>query len=299
MSRPAGEGGTASFDYGWGNRWDFGVMSDDSGWLASVSRIDGPNNYDRVFQNRLNLFNEDDDGDPLDPTFPAGFRNDQQTGERSYYLKDSINVAKFSNVEVNKTWRMSPYRYGGILEPMIGLRFADFTDYAQNDDYFVTNTDLDGNPGAFFETLTVDQATTYNRMLLGQIGFRYMQYTKRWTLSSEFRAFGGQNFQNQVVEITDYRTEYTAIGIGNDPSRFQTQRFNQTKDNTEAVVGLDLRAEAAYKLFKSVQVRGGFNLHYFGTGVWRGASLSSGNDPNDSRQAVVMPGFTLGFEVNR
>jgi hypothetical protein len=299
FSRPRNEGGTSSIDSAWGNRWDVGIATDKGGWLASVTRVNGPSNYDRQLQSRINLFNEDDEGDPINPLFPAGFRNDPQTGERSYFLQDSVNAGTYSNFEFSKTWRMTPYRYGGVLEPLVGLRFSDFKDIARDDNYTTTNTDLDGLPGAVFETLTIDTATSYNKMFLGQIGFRYVQFAERWTLSGQFRAFAGQNYQTQIVDISTFNTEYTAIGIGTDPTRFRNTNFNFSKNNSETTIGLDTRAEAAYKIAKNFQVRGGVNLVYFGTGIWRGATVASNNNPNLTNQALVMPGFTLGFEVNR
>jgi hypothetical protein len=299
FSRPRNEGGTSSIDMAWGNRWDVGIATDSGGWLASVTRINGPSNYDRLFQSRINVFNEDDDNDPTNPLFPAGFRNDPQSGERSYLLQNSVNAGTYSNFEVSKTWRMTPYRYGGILEPLVGLRFSDFKDLARDDGYTTTNTDLDGLPGAVFETLTVDTATSYNKMFLGQIGFRYVQFADRWTLSSQFRAFAGQNYQTQIVDISTFSTEYPDFGVGNDPTRFRNSNFRFSKNNSETTVGLDTRVEAAYQIAKNFQVRGGLNLVYFGTGIWRGATVASNNNPNLTNQALVMPGFTLGFEVNR
>jgi hypothetical protein len=43
----------------------------------------------------------------------------------------------------------------------------------------------------------------------------------------------------------------------------------------------------------------GFNLLYYGRGIWRGATLISGQNPNLNDQELVMPGFTFGFAINR
>ncbi len=299
FSRPRNETGFGSIDFSWGNRWEAGWQTDHGGWMASVSRIQGPNAYFSTFQSRLNLFEDDDDGDPTNPLFPAGNRNDPQTQERSYDLVNSFNMGSFSNVEFNKTWRFEPYRYGGIFEPLVGIRYSDFKDLARDDDYFVTLTDLDGGPTGVFETLTIDTNTTYNRMLMGQIGFRYRKFFDRWTMNTEFRGFGGQNFQNQLIELAAYRTEYGAIGQGQDPTRFQQQIFRLSKTNEEFVVGMESRIEGVFHLAKHFQLRGGFNLTYIGRGVWRGATLASGANPDIHSQALVMPGFNFGFEVNR
>ncbi len=53
-------------------------------------------------------------------------------------LGDSLNVGSYSSFEVNKTFRMEPYRYGGILEPLVGLRYSQFKDYSLNQNYITT-----------------------------------------------------------------------------------------------------------------------------------------------------------------
>lgn len=306
VTRSDTEPQSGKVDFTWGNRFDFGLMGDkETGWNFNYTYMNGPNELDTIFQNRLNVVNANDTGDYLDPLFPRDWRNDPQFRERVYVLADSLNVATMKNFEANKTWRMEPYRYGGILEPLIGLRYNNFTDVAVNDLYSTGDVDLDadGTNDVTRETLISNEARTENQMLLGQIGFRYMKYSNRWTLSTDFKAFAGPNFQTQHLSLKQELTDY-AVGpaSGDDPLR-GTDRFLTTfggRKNNETVVGMDVRAEAAYTLTKYLDVRGGFNLIYFGRGVWRGVApaLNNGNEFSQN-QSVVMPGFTFGFNLNR
>ena len=76
---------------------------------------------------------------------PPEFQNDDGI-RRVFLIQDSVNVGAFSTFEANKVWRMEPYRYGGILEPMVGLRYAFFGDGAANDVYTVGPGRLDLAP---------------------------------------------------------------------------------------------------------------------------------------------------------
>lgn len=116
VSRSNQEGGGG--DFTWANRYEFGLMNQkDSGWLFTHRHMGGPNVYDRVYQPRINEVNTTDLGNPVAPIFPSSERNDPIFQERAYVLGDSLNVGSYASFEVNKTFRMEPYRYGGILEP--------------------------------------------------------------------------------------------------------------------------------------------------------------------------------------
>jgi hypothetical protein len=136
VSRPEPEQSKANGDFAWGNRYDLGYMTDDrSGWLFSLRHIGGPNVYHTIYQERIDRQNAGDQG-PNDAT-PVLIldRNDPQYLQRVYILGDSLNVAGLSNFEINKTWRREPYRYGGIIEPMLGLRYTTIRDLAMNQSY--------------------------------------------------------------------------------------------------------------------------------------------------------------------
>ena len=94
-----------------------------------------PNVYDTIYQERINRVNTDDTNSLTDPVQPFIDANDPQLGTRVYVLEDSLNVFSMSNFELNKTWRREPYRYGGIIEPMVGFKYMTLDDFAVNQSY--------------------------------------------------------------------------------------------------------------------------------------------------------------------
>jgi len=319
MSRSLTESASSAIDFTWGNRFDFGWMkSDESGWNFSTTYVGGPNSSNVLEQQRLNQFvNNADGGNGVGganspsqaivgtlPFLPYYFRNDIQ-GERLYQLFDSVNIASFTSFESNKVWRMEPYRYGGILEPMIGLRYANLSDTAHNDTYN-TFAILDGAiPPAVIangETLLQDNVQTDNHMLLGQLGFRYTKFINRWTLSNDMKFFGGQVYQNQQTSrIVSTATYEDAITVGDPPLTDNDHRGStfSGRKNEESTWGFDLRVEGAYKATKYLDLRGGFGLLYFGNGIWRGSTITSQGPQFLQNQSVIMPAFTFGVALNR
>ena len=352
-------------DFTWGNRWDFGWMGEENhGWSFTHWNISGPNTYfdNQVF--RPGFINVADPGDPIDPIFPSVNRNDPLSGERTYLVRESLNVATLNGFEANKTWRMPPLARGGYLETSLGMRYVGFTNYARNDVY--NNSDVaavtwelevvdDPFPAVLLnverEFFTHDRLDTVitrsaNQMALGQVGLRYVNYYKKWTLSSDFKFFFGPNFQSTNREHRHISTLFD--GGGPLPSEvsstfvygdgvggvglYPSEAFQVADSRTSFVVGFDTRLEAAYKVTRYLDVRGGFNLMYFGTGVNRrpnpaevellgdtliltpeldvvppngfGVTVLTNEraplPPNRSRdEALVVPGFTFGITLNR
>ncbi|MDX1926409.1 MAG: BBP7 family outer membrane beta-barrel protein [Pirellulaceae bacterium] len=306
MSRPNISQSEANGDFGWGNRYDLGFMTDDrSGWLFSMRHL-GVNSYDEQEQERINRVNTADTGAQPNPITPFLDQNDPQYRTRLYVLSNSLNVASMSNFEINKTWRREPYRYGGIIEPMVGLRYTSFEDRAQNQTYGRSGN-LISAPGTVsatnvVETFVSDETNIQNRMVGGQLGFRYFNYYKRWTLSSELRTFGLQNFQNRTYRQRSETTEYAGVAINSAVvatdylvgGRIDSERTS----NNEFVVGFEARAEAAYQVTKYFSVRGGVDVINFARGIWRGANPGFGT-VNDHDQDVQLAGFTFGLTLNR
>ena len=307
MSRPEVNNSSYLMDSTWGNRWDFGWMNrKESGWSFSYQVVTGPNVYHGYEQLRLNGFTDSEVDDDSDVPFfrPTPFDNDPYTLERTYDVVQSINVGNYSSFEANKTWRMEPYRYGGMLEPLIGLRYVKFVDTARSDDYrtFLAEDPLD--PGTIIgesEVYTNDLTQSRNDMILGQLGFRYFRNIRRWTLSTDFKVFAGHTFQTQ--EITRYVTTTLYeedVAVGDEPifdgDHTGTSFFS--RKNNETPVGFDLRAESAFSATKHLDLRVGFQMIYFGQGIWRGAAINQGNN-HDTSQQLVMPGVTFGFAINR
>jgi hypothetical protein len=306
VTRPEVNGSTYLMDSTWGNRWDFGWMNRrESGWAFSYQVVTGPNVYHGFEQLRLNGFTDSEVEDDADVPFfrPTVFDNDPYTLERTYDVVQSINVANYSSFEANKTWRLEPYRYGGMLEPLIGLRYVKFLDTARSDNYLTDLLVNEFDPTEEFasEVYTNNIVQTRNDMVLGQLGFRYFQKIRRWTLSNEFKVFAGHTFQSQ--ERTQYVTTTTYpvdVAIGDEPifDGNHTGTSYVSSRNNETPVGFDLRAEGAFSATKHLDLRVGFQMIYFGQGIWRGAAADQGNN-HETNQQVVMPGLTFGFAINR
>lgn len=298
FSRPDTEVQSGKIDFTWGNRYNFGLMgNNDSGWDFSASKVSGPNTYDEVYQLRLNGVEANDTFDPLNPLFPSDFRNDPQYLERVYLVRDSLNAGKYSDYEVNKTWRFEPYRYGGILEPLLGMRYSTFTNLSQDDTYTLLPGPTVATSNA--EQFQRDRSTTANNMLLGQLGFRYRRYTQRWTLGGGFKAFAGNNFQSNHIARTVRTTTYpnTPVAINDTPVSVDdlTGTFFSGSKGNSTVVGADIRVDAAYTVTKAIALHGGFQVLYFGKGIWRQPT----NTQVARDEALVMPGFNFGFSMNR
>ena len=303
VSRPNVEQSANKGDFGWGNRYDIGFMSDDDhGWLFSFRNMGGPNVYDRILVERIDRINPNDTGDPLNPVLPTWDENDPQLGYRAYVLGDSLNVAGLTNFELNRTWRKTPYRYGGMLEPMVGFKYATFNDHALNQTYTRSQNSFTA-PGTItattdIETLVSDMTWVKNQMVGGQLGARYFNHNGRWTWSGEFRAFGMANFQCRKYEQLTISTEYTGIGgtvVANE-SWVGSGFVNDT--NTEFVFGFEARAESAYLVTRYIQLRAGIDVLNFAKGIWRGQNPQFG-DAFVHDQDVQIAGFTFGLTVNR
>jgi hypothetical protein len=280
-------------DFGWGNRYDFGYMTnDDHGWNASVWHLTGPAEALSVWQERLNRINEDDDP-PDDPDPILADRN-----PRRYHLKASVNDATFSSVEINKVWRRKEFHNGGVLEPIIGLRYMQFKDKYRQDGYgrYDLGPDLfpdlnSPNPLGLSEVLVVDRAHFENNMFGGQLGFRYFYEKAHWTLSTEVRMFAMHNFQY----LTRYQAqEVTAYDTGLDtPVYILSNRARAFDRSDEFVWGGELRAQASYAMTRDIDFRFGLAMINLAQGVGRG------NDIRDNTEDVMMVGVNFGFTFNR
>ncbi len=237
-----------TFDLGdktWGNRVDLGYMTEENdGWLFSYMHIDGPNAAQVQHLQRANRINTQDNGsspatvggqqnnNQLTIVEPSSDRNDAgpPNRERFYDIRNSLNEAKLTSLELNKVFRMPPLNHGGILEPFVGIRYMNFQDYTlrQNYDNTTQTYTTDNLPR------TIDQGSTIinnpngsqtvipnppliiaaaagltpaeallseryqfdNRMIGGQLGLRWGRRLSRWNLSSDFRGFACENFQH-------------------------------------------------------------------------------------------------------
>lgn len=309
VSRPDTEEPNANdtrLDNGWGYRYEIGYMLPDvdNGWLFNWTRNGvGQTEFNR--RERLNRLNEDEltgDGDTVGPPFgfiePAGDRNNIGYNTRFYDIQNTENMMRYDSYELNKVWRLEPYHYGGILEPMIGLRWLRIQDVNAFQQYQSANDLIPYLDFPNAERLVTNTAITDNEMFGAQLGFRYFKSRDRFTFSGGFMCFFGGNWQvsrtNQFEEITSY----DGIGQGNDVSFILN---NKTDDiytrNEEFYIGFDARGDIGYQVTKMIQVRAGFQLIDIERGLWRGGDgqfVAAGSNDQD----MLLFGGTFGINLN-
>jgi hypothetical protein len=295
-------------DFASGWRFDLGYMTPErKGWEVSAWHIGGPNVYQSTGQERINRRNEDDPSDGLDDGTgggggggAAGAVLPQDKNPRQYSIADSLNVAHFSSFELNKVWRFKEFHYGGVFEPLVGLRYMQFIDFGRADSYQRFASDADDEPDLSlpntagpWEVYQTNRSQFQNSMLGGQIGFRYSKQTGHWLLSTEFRAFAMQNWQFFTVKAEQISTLYDGTDQGAAVLRELNQVAFADTHRSELVWGGELRAEAAYEITRDINIRGGFVMMDLGKGIGRG------QNPNQNTQDVFMWGWTAGFTLNR
>ena len=297
VTRPDGEPSLFSpfeGDFTWtGTRYELGYMTDDdTGWQAVLMhmKIDV---LQEVFQERLDRINNNDDqaGGAPDPIL-------QDRNPRSLMLRNSLNNARFSSVELNKVWRRKPFHNGGILEPLIGFRAMTFRDQYIRDTYVRFEETATGQPNPAlpdvegpYEEFRTNLAHFDNRMFGGQLGARFCNQRGHWLLSAEVRMFAVANVQ--VLENIDRVNQVRLTGLG---GTIELQNNFETITYTNAmqfVWGGEVRAEAAYELTRDISLRFGLEFIDFGQGIGRGNTMQFNN------QDVLMTGLTFGLTVNR
>ena len=198
---------------------------------------------------------------------------------------------------------MTPYHYGGIAEPLIGVRYMKFRDVNAFNDY--QSSIYPPPPPAiivepFEETLTTQKDITLNEMFGGQIGFRYFKPHDRYVLSTDFRAFFGGNWQSSKLQtITEY-TQYEEIGVGAEVTNMSTTETPAIYSrNSEFYYGYDVRADLSYQLTKMFSVRAGLQAIQIGRGLWRGGQGLPGTlNGGEKDQGIFMFGATFGMNFN-
>lgn len=304
-------------DSGWGHRYELGYMlpDKDSGW--AFTWID--NNVGEFFtvqRESLMRYNGDQveggsgGGFPTAPPFgeivPEEEQNTPGFNNRFYFIQDTQNVMSFDSYELNKTWRLEPYHYGGILEPMVGVRWMRLKDT----NAFQTYQSSFSNPPLIVpgitnavERVTTNTAITENEMVSAQLGFRYFKYRDRFLYRGEFKVFAGGNWQSSLSQRAEetfiYADEAGSVEIGAPLDAIFLDKTDPVYSrNDEFFVGFDVRGEVGYQLTKMIAVRAGFQLIDIARGVWRGGDgtlVFAG----DNDQDVLLVGGTFGLELNR
>lgn len=329
VSRPDYVESSSKADMTWAHRLDLGYMIDDvnhdHGWLFSTMTMYGPGEGDVIRVQRLNRFNDQDDGMP-DPTTgtgtgtgggttattlvePASDRNNQGPPNRLrfYDVTQSVNMGDLRSYELNKLFRMEPLNDGGILEPFFGFRYMRFRDRYINQDYIMYSDDgvqsrLPPLPPSTLpvavtdltvEDLFNDQYMFTNNMVGGQVGLRWLKRVSRWNFNTEFRFFGFQNFQNLSRHYAVERTYYDGGGSGSQVTKIvNAELAREDSHRSETVFGTDIRAEVQYELYRDFSLMAGVQVLGMYRGVGRGIDLNYSQD-------LIMVGSTFGFVVNR
>jgi hypothetical protein len=329
MSRPENQPTYTEGDFTWGNRYDLGYMSDEEhGWLFSAWHINGPQAVDVLRQERINVYEEDDEvygnvnaivlrgggggggGTPVvgqpTPGVPLQDTNDPITGARDYRLEDYLNVANVSSFELNKTFRCNQKHYGSWIEPFCGVRYVNLSSWGNFDQYYRYDEEtairvplgfpvpIDLADTATIEQFIRNQTSWVNHMVGGQLGFRWFKQKDRWLLSTDVRAFACQNFQSFHYMSAATTTYYDGADVGADVL-YEWNEYRQGLDghDSEFVIGTEIRAEAAYAISKAFSVRAGATFMDFGRGVARSNNLW------DNSEDVILVGCTFGATLNR
>lgn len=319
-------------DKGGGNRYEVGYMrpDTDTGMLFTYMDLDVAAT-DGVRIDRINRINEDDLlGDTLFPLGPNRFGlpvfdedgNVIGFSRRFYDLGESLNNVSMHSAELSKTWRMEPYHYGGILEPMLGVRYISADDQAFRRTYQRTVEDpleiplgvtefyqtvYNGPDTLPQETLREEVSNIENDIYTMQAGFRYFKFQNRFRYSTEFRVFTGLNLQQQEFYRQENTTLYDSFDIGADVNyNITSKTLSEYERNKEFFIGYDIRAELGYQLTNMIHVRGGMQLVDLARGMWRNdRSFGLNNqaelidDGDNRRQNYLAIGYTFGIELNR
>jgi hypothetical protein len=302
--------GENRLDGGWGNRYEIGFMlpGDKHGWMFNWTKMNVLA-ADTFRQERVNRFIPPDEDDYPPPTPPFGFPVRLSEGNnigynfRFYNLGQTQNVFQYQGYELNKTWRMTPYHYGGIVEPLVGLRYMKLRDVNAFNNYtssIYPPPPPDPPVEPVFENLTTDKNITLNDMFGGQIGFRYFKPHDRYVLSTDFRAFFGGNWQSSSYQRINEYTEYEGDGAGDEVEYMATTATPAVfTRNSEFYYGYDVRAELSYQVTKMFSVRTGMQAIQIGRGIWRGGADRPGTFNGGKRdQGLFMFGATFGLNFN-
>ena len=313
-------------DWTWGNRFAIGYMTNEEhGWFMEHWHIGGPNVLFTTEAERVNILQRQDEinGNPADDDLrtpmagmapmmapndgvPRSDMNNAITGDRRYFIQNSVNNARLTSFELNKSIRLSTRHYGSVIEPFIGFRYTLFQDLYQRQSYTritdqgvivgqVPPTTVAPNIDLLQNELFVSQQSSFNNHLLGgQFGFRGFKTKGRWNLSSELRVFAFQNFQFQE-EFTNSELTFYADNDIDAPvlGVFLDSQQTGVGSATEFVFGGEVRAQAAFEVTRDLSIRGGITALNLAGGIGRGNNILF------NRQSVVMFGTTFGIDFRR
>jgi hypothetical protein len=302
-----------SSDFTWGNRIELGFIDNcDKGWTIVGWHVDGPNKENSITNGDRLAGPYTDQGvlpdDQIDPVTDDTTFIQQNIGG-PYYPPDptptaftdlpiqtTVNTMKMSSIELMRIMDRWTFHNGAICEPMVGVRYIKLQDRFHYS--FYERLESDGPPFVIDDVeLYRDQLSYFqNDMVGGQLGFRLFKETGHWTLSSEFRMFAMQNFQNFASTIDNYiwsTGDPAAESPLRTPGYARQERFVSYQHGSEFSWGGELKMEAAYMLTRDISFRTGFVFLDIGEGVGRGLTYRHNN------QDVQMYGYTFGLTINR
>lgn len=290
-------------DDGWGNRYDFGYMTNDQhGWAFTFMDLNGPREMLVVEQESLARFIGGAAATTLVPDIIG--------------IEQSLNAGSLRSFELSKVWRLDTLHSGAVFEPMLGMRYQEFRDFYRHMEY---DRYAAIPPGEMFpdlllpaaigpnEVIATRNGEVFNQMVGGQVGFRLLQQTGHWTLSAEVKAMLSGNFQHSTVRDTVQINNYDGAG-GVLQNIFNGTTADAQNSRTTLVWGGDIRTQANYQLTRDIALNFGVQYLHYARGIGRSAHNYTPLAPQQPQNQtvlynqnndVVMAGFTFGFVVNR
>ncbi len=314
--------GFAQTDWVWGNRYELGYITDESGWLFSSTFVHEHDKIER-FANATTAFNDpflinsqwvDFNGDGVDDDL----NNNGIFGNNSPFNVDTSippdgtldayvgpdfgdlvslpitfnnlfvqNQTSFSSLELMHITRWDPLHAGGTVEWLLGLRYSNVSD----------NFRVIGTGGQGILTNMLIDARTRNNLVGPQVGIRWNKQTGHWRIGSEARFMAAANFQQAWVDSSfngnGGQIQAGTIVGGND----------STSDTTWAPLG-ELRLDVGYQVSKAITLRMGYTGLVAG-GITRASRRVNYQLPQalildgNKSEAFIVNGFNFGIEINR
>ncbi|MBI85818.1 MAG: hypothetical protein CMJ81_21695 [Planctomycetaceae bacterium] len=298
-------------DFAYANQFDIGHMNEAGhGWFVSFIDTGSPNAFADFHPAAIIYYEEEDDDDTAEPLDdeeqPPQFSDASGTEVGKVNpMRISLNDCDYWGVEVNRSFRLQPINDHLILEPFLGLKYANFKDYSTADlfdrsVYLLPDPSQAGEGDSMLEVVE-DRYAFYHSMVINemfgpQLGFRAHYRNRRWIISTEARAFVMHNWQfftrhgRTDMMMIDEEEEDTQEDGGIEI----TERTNMHDefDLNELVTGGELRVQVAYELTRDFAIRAGIDVKQFGRGIARGFDA-------ENNEHVFMIGATFGVTLNR
>jgi hypothetical protein len=297
--------------FSWGQRYEFGRVENNNGWICSILRLDRAINGFEAYNSGVVLY------DPVDPstgysrlygfigdgiiTIPTTSPRDPNAIDFSETVLgnlplvfDSMTVRTISDiwgVELSYLRRTMTFHNGGNLEFTFGARYLEF-----NEDFDVSTSGGVLNDNTYWNT------HGQNHIIGPQFGARYNKQVGRWGVSADGRFTAGYNRQNISQ---DGNFGYTGATTSNmHPIAWPGQSFSSHVCFDEFSPLMELRLDLHYVLTRAINLRVGWTGFWAG-GVVRPANVvedqlpAMGIDASDNKENLFVNGVNFGIEFNR